>query len=52
MYKDLKSFKNYASLDTKGPFTSFRETICKNYLSTVLEYYTWIFCTGVSQLFP
>lgn len=36
MYKDLKSFKNYASVYTKRPFISFREIIYENYLSTVL----------------
>lgn len=36
MCKDLKSFKNYASLYAKRPFISFREIMYENYLSAVL----------------
>lgn len=39
MYKDLKSFKNYASLYSKRPFISFREIIYENCLNCFIVLY-------------
>lgn len=39
MYKDLKSFKNYASVYTKRPFISFREIIYENSFNCFIVLY-------------